>query len=166
MNRDCARFIEQLADTLGNPSPAEPSPELVEHLAACRDCRRVYDDARAGLAALRELPEPAELTIHIGDDRVVVPLPRSTRRSAPRFAALARYAAVILLAFSAGFLARSWAPTTGPAGDDRSVTRLVDTRPADSPSDSLRTALMQAHRRNPGTSDLAKLLMAVAPARR
>ncbi|MCO6435544.1 MAG: hypothetical protein J5J06_00475 [Phycisphaerae bacterium] len=166
MNRDCEYFVERMADALGSGTPATPDPELAMHLQTCADCRKTWDEALHGLRLLRELPEPVGLEIRAEEDRVFIFRSSSAAAPGTRYGSILRYAAAILLAFLAGFAARSWLPGSLSEAGNRSAPQLVrDDQPRAAPV-SVETALVRAHQRNPGSSDLAKLLIAVSPSRR
>ena len=159
---NCERFVELLADALGNELPSTTQTDFDTHLASCAKCRREYQSMQDTVSTLRQLPPAPQVAIERLNDTLVLGRPMDLRRSiTQRLSGLLRYAAVILLAFSAGFASRSGsaiAPTDRPGAGDGS--RWM--QPAEGDADgTVRMALVTAHRQRPGSTKLTKLLVAL-----
>ncbi len=114
------------------------------------------------MSTLRQLQPAPEVAIERLNDSLVLGRPLDLRRSiTQRLSGLLRYAAIILLAFFAGFAFRSGsgvAPMDRPGGGDGPGW----TQPAQGDADgTVRMALVSAHRQRPGSTKLAKLLVAL-----
>lgn len=159
---NCERFMDVLADALGNELPPTMQAEYDTHMASCAACRRESESMHETLSTLRHLPPAPEVSIRRLDGSLVLGRSTDLRRSArPRWDAMFRYAAIILLAFLAGFAIRRGpevspgvphvkegsSPPPPPARVDEYVT--------------FRTALAGAHHKNPSSQRLTKLLMAL-----
>jgi len=146
MNRDCESYEPMMADALGGELSESDRPAFEAHLDACERCRRDYHSAAGLLGELRaHLETPAESNAPITEAR------GGTRSFKP--AVLLRYAAAIVLAFSAGYL---WnRPATG------APTHTQATGTSGGGAISVRERLVLAHRANPDASDFAKSLRAV-----
>lgn len=167
-----------LADALGGELSSTGRVAFEEHIAQCGACRREYETASRTLDELRSLPAPRQMSLRgIGTTLVPdVPLrlqtaDSETRRASafsvvPRrsFGRVLRYAASLLIAFTAGYAlhagftlsgnARSRAiPQTGVAGD--SIAR----------AQTLEAAFTRVHLQQPARSALAKAMIAMVPRR-
>ncbi len=113
--------------------------------------------------AMRALPEPTELAVHRVGDRLVIGTEPARPRGVPRWFgdSLLRYAASVLIAFTAGYIAHAGLiGTQRPAGIIRTTGDLVEKTGRDQRK-SLRVALLSAHVRNPGGSQLANCMTAL-----
>lgn len=153
---NCERAKDMLADALGNELTATDRTAFDEHLAGCDACRLEFASLTKTLGALRRLETvPPQASLPIGAI--------AAGATSPRFrllASLARYAAVVALAFVAGFLARGGVKSDGDIdGPRRPGASIVG--PRDDGDLTTRSALAFAHRRNPHANQLAKLMMAL-----
>jgi anti-sigma factor RsiW len=61
---DCGRFQEQITDYLDGALEARARAECAAHRLRCRECREIYNDVRATVAALSKLDQmPAPTTL-------------------------------------------------------------------------------------------------------
>ena len=159
---NCERFMDQLADALGNELPPTVQTEFDTHVASCASCRREYQSMQDTMSTLRQLPPAPEVSIRRLDGSLVFGRSTDLRRLARfRLGGMFRYAAVILLAFSAGFATRGGpdvAPGVPHVRDERSAPVQPPRVDGD---DTIRTALAGAHRQNPSSTRLTKLLVAL-----
>lgn len=172
---NCREFESLLADKLGNELSNDDRTEFESHVAACAACRAEFEAHRATLERLRRsVPGPTRATMKQEGGRVLITTHNDSgnrEKAGLRFpGTLLRYAAVILFSFAAGYLARSIDvdPTSNPEHD----TVLVEsrdqsnaTRPTGEKggmeSDSIRQAVLVAHRNNPTRSNAGKFIAAM-----
>lgn len=173
MNRE--QYEALLADALGDELTPGDRVVFERCLDEHPDWRREYESARGTLDTLVRVTAPPRVIVRREGYRLIfesaeVPAPTSTPTTA---GAWHRYAAAILLAFTAGYAAHATlllkdavrptheivhAPVPNPTGaapqrpEARTPTRGT----------SFRTALIDAHRRNPARSDLANCLIAMS----
>lgn len=184
----CEDFEMLMADALGGELSPTDRPLFEAHLAECEDCRLEYESASKTVSTMRELPGPARVDIRREGDRLVIDkVPAGVLRS-PWWSSggVLRYAASILIAFTAGYALHAGLLLTGDTphiqvadengqyGIQESGT--IDTEiqnavaadaskpPTASPT-NLQRALVNTHARNPHRSDLAKCLIAMANAK-
>jgi len=153
---NCERAKDLLADALGHELTGEDRAAFEEHLGSCDACRLEYASLTETLGVLRRLETvPPQASLPFGAPTAGLTSPRIRL-----FAGLARYAAVVALAFVAGFLSR---------GGVKSDTDIDRHRGPDAPivgphknADlTTREALASAYRRNPHGNQLATLMMAL-----
>ena len=159
---NCERFMGHIAEALGDELSSTMQTEFDTHVASCTKCRGEYQSMRDTLSTLRQLPPAPEVSIRRLDDSLVLGRSTDLRRSAgPHLGAMLRYAAIILLAFSVGFATR------GGSGAGPGVPHVEEgvSAPAQPPrvdgDGTFRTALAGAHRQNPSSTRLTKLLVAL-----
>ena len=159
---NCERFMDHLADALGNELPPTMQTEFDTHVASCARCHREYQSMQDTMATLRQLPPAPEVSIRRLDDSLVFGRSTDLRRFARlRLGVMFRYAAIILLAFLVGFATR------GGSGGGPGVPHVKEeiSVPGQPPGvdgdDTFRTALAGAHRQNPSSTRLTKLLVAL-----
>jgi len=172
---NCREFESILADELGGELSQRDRSAFASHLAECAACRAEHEAHRATLERLREsVPGPIRATMNQEDGRVVITTGQDAsnhKASGIRIpTALMRYAAVILLSFAAGYLARAWDDPKTSNVDHETVLAESDDR-LDSPSptmdgdnqkgESIREAVLVAHRRNPSRSNASKFIAAM-----
>jgi anti-sigma factor RsiW len=151
-------FELTLAEYLaGEMSPVETGAfEAI--LAGDRARRQMVDELRDAAGAVRTAVPAAELA----EQRtrgLSLAAERSRATGAPRWrllAALARYAAVILLAFSLGFMARGW------RSDGRATPPTVVENRAAPYEVQFAKRYAQASQANPGASSFERTLLAIA----
>ncbi len=162
MNCNDIEFL--LADALGDELSDADRAKFEAHLVQCEKCRREYESLRTILAEARSLPAPHQVSVQRVGDTLILAGPSAVRSPSRRIwsAAMLRTAAGILIAFAAGY----WAHSTLIRGEGRPLTggewRAPNNEPASKP---LQLALVEAHARNPRSSDLAKGMIAVFDAR-
>jgi anti-sigma factor RsiW len=86
-------LLKLVLETLDEPAAGQAA----EHLAACEPCRAIFDRFKAEAALLGSFDPPLEIS--------APPLPRAKIVSLKSFL---RVAAILIIGFSAGFLAREW----------------------------------------------------------
>ncbi len=106
---NCEQAEQLMADALGGELSENDRGPFKAHLVGCQRCRADDESSRAALAAMRSLPSPPQLGLRREGDRLVLsPRVPGAGASARRWASTAaRYAAVILLAFMLGYVARA-----------------------------------------------------------
>ena len=158
---NCEDFQMLLADTLGGELSDAQRPAFEAHIAECSQCRREYESMRETVCSLLSLPEPQPVRVRRVGGRLI--LSESSRGTMTSFSfGLLRYAAGLLLAFTAGYALRT-ALTPRDAGLREGVVQVAD---AGSKRNTLQGAIAGAHLRNPARSDLAKCLSAMYDTRR
>ena len=188
----CEDFQMLLADALGGELSDADRPAFEAHTAQCPRCRAEYESMSGAVRSLQALPEPQPVSVRrIGDNLILgvhpdtlgvhpdTPLPlrgrgqgegvpgrtlsESSRGTATWFShRLLRYAASVLIAFTAGYALRS---TLAPR-DDASGRPVALVANDGAKRGSLEGAIAGAHLRNPTRSDLAKCLIAMYDVRR
>ncbi len=178
---NCEDFEMLMADALGDElSPADRATFEV-HLATCTRCRDDYETSNNAVEAMRSLPGPQNVCVERKGDRLVIrethtrgvpPDPRRESERAgrralhrslalpARFGSVLRYAASILIAFTAGYAFHAGLMLTDAGGRSGSISLHVGASTA-----SLRGSLASVHARKPSRSSLAKCLVAIAPGR-
>ncbi len=159
---NCERFLDRLAEALGDELSPTMQTEFDTHVASCARCHREYQSMQDTMSTLRQLPPAPEVSIRRLDDSLVFGLSTDLRRLARfRPSAMLRYAAVILLAFLAGFATRR-GPEIAPGGPHvKEEISVPGQPPGVDGDDTFRTALACAHRQNPSSTRLTKLLVAL-----
>jgi anti-sigma factor RsiW len=150
-----------MADALGGELTGQDLARFESHLSECQACRTEYQSMSATVAAMRTIPGPESKTA-----RPLPLLKTSGRRDRPlwmRSLAVLRYAAIIAIAFVAGYAARgvSQAPPPPGGAPDRIVTTLGNY--GSSGARSFEAALSGVYRNRPSGSDLAKCMNALFP---
>jgi anti-sigma factor RsiW len=143
-----------LADYLGDELSPEDRRRFEEYLDTDREFAAEVASLRCALDEMRSLKVPGEEAFAMS--------PRAAgRRSWP--VPVLRYAAVILLAFAAGFLARGWSGgEVGPSVSPPGVTDFGQGRP----SPGWRMRFANAYVENANKSGLARSLVSLAQATR
>ena len=161
---NCQDFENLLPDALGGELSESEQAAFEGHLAACATCRSEHKSLTGAVGRMRSLPEPAALSVRrVGDGLLLTPS-TSASISALRWTrssrGFLRYAAVILLAFVAGYSTSSVNSVTP------NVTHSpVAVSPGGNPANNLQTAVAMQFSRNPARSDLAKGLLAMYDSR-
>ncbi len=157
----CDDFQMLLADALGGELSDADRPAFQTHLAQCARCRAEYESMSGAVRSLQALPEPRSVSVRRVGDRLI--LSESPPRTLAWFShGLLRYAAGLLIAFTAGYALRAEL-TPHDATSATGIVQVADVGPK---RDSLQVAIAGAHLRNPGRSDLAKCLTAMYDVRR
>ncbi len=191
---NCVDFEPLMADALGDELSPGDRRVFEAHLGECTRCRQEYATARRAVGMMRQLPGPMRVSARREGDRLVIEdkpaagrvwdrpsslsfdrlKSRSHRlRSAARASGgLFRYAAIVLIAFTAGYALHAGAVSRQLSAISHqssafttrysTVGNRQSTFDNDGSYHTLRGALVSAHIRNPGRSDLAKCLIAVA----
>lgn len=160
---NCQDFENRLPDALGGELAESDQARFDAHLSDCEKCRDEYDSLKNAVGRMQSLPEPGAVAIRrIGDGLFLTPsngIPARAPRWTQRSRTLLRYAAVILLAFIAGYSTSSF----------NTVTPRVTPPPfvavGGNPAGNLQTAVAMQFSRNPTRSDLAKGLLAMYESR-
>ena len=157
----CEDFEYLLSDALAGELAESDQAAFDAHLAACTACKNEHDSLAAAVGRMRLLPAAPRMSIRrVGDGLLLTPY---AARSAPRWewmrhsGDLLRYAAVILVAFTAGYGVNRFS-TTGPV--DQGASGVLRAPPA-APHRNLQSAVALQFSRNPARSDLAKGLLAM-----
>lgn len=159
---NCEDFQMLLADSLGGELPDAQRPGFEAHVAECSQCRREYESMRETVCSLLSLPEPQPVRVRRVGGRLI--LGESSRGAMTSFSyGLLRYAAGLVIAFTAGYALRTALTPRGTLPSSGGVMQVAD---AGSKRDTLQVAIAGAHLRNPARSDLAKCLSAMYDTRR
>jgi len=182
----CEDFDMLMADALGGELSSNDRPAFDAHLAECERCRADFESSRRTLEDLRTLPGSRRVAARREGDRLVIEDATSIGRGAPgeigaithptsakagpapmrrtiaRFlASPMRYAAGLLIAFTAGYALHAGLTLADASRSTGTVAHVLQ----DSGT-SFEGSLVRAYARNPGRSDLAKCLIAMSSARR
>ena len=175
---NCEQFETLLADALGDELSPADCGALEEHAVQCAVCRGEYESTRRALSEFRSLPAAQRVLLgDIGSELIPSADFRfgktsfagrrrtSLRGSAGRsFAGILRYAASLLIAFTAGYAVH--VGVTLSNGPRTRVVPPVEVAVDGSPrSQSLQTAFARVHLQQPTRSALAKAMIAMVPRR-
>lgn len=166
---NCNEFELLLADALGDELSGAERPAFEHHLSQCENCRREYDATMGTVRTLKSLTGPQRITIEREDDRLVIreatsssPIASTSVKSFRPFRhSVMRYAASVLIAFTAGYGLHAGMMLTG-SGDQSLMTDPIH-KPTIVHSDNhdFQSALLNVHMKNPARSDLAKGMIAM-----
>jgi hypothetical protein len=186
---NCNEFEQRLADAWGDELADSDRARFEAHARDCPSCRELYEDGRRALGVMRSLDGPPRVVVRREANRLVLEWPggvagtnAAIEASEPQgdtsrpslklpwfLRGAIRHAAVLLIAFTAGYLfhaglilfdARREAATSRPP-DHVADTGTGHKAPR---SATLHTALANAYTRSPGSSELATVLIALARA--
>ncbi len=160
---NCEGFETLLADAIGEELADTDRAAFEGHLAMCERCREEYRTAIATVRTLRTLPGATRVSSAIdGDVGAALPFASGAvkTRSVRPWARVMRYAASVLLAFTAGYGAHG----LGAADRSPSSTVVVDSVGAAAERPTFGAALAVSYLRDRGRSDLARGLIAMFPA--
>lgn len=158
---NCEDFQLLLADALGGELSDTQRPAFETHIAQCSPCRREYESMRETVCSLLSLPVAQQVSVRRVGGRLI--LSESSRGTMTAFSyGLLRYAAGLMIAFTAGYALRAILTPREVASHD-GVVQVVS---AGSKRGTLQGAIAGAHLRNPARSDLAKCLSAMYDTRR
>jgi anti-sigma factor RsiW len=173
---NCEEFEILMADALGDELSPSDRPAFEAHLAACARCREEYESATETVVTMRSLPGPRRVAVKREGNRLVIEDARNAglvgagpRRSITGSWRVFRYAASVLIAFAGGYALHAGLMA---ADASRRAVQMTAAGPGDpvapalTKSDSLQSAIVSAHVRNPARTDLAKCLVALAHTRR
>lgn len=152
-----------MADALGGELSEADRLVFEDHIAACARCRDEYESARAAVAMMKTLPGPTHVTVRREGDRLVIG--SGSRRSMPWGGGLLRYAAGLLIAFSAGYGLNAGLLLYDAVRGSVTVSPRDPAEDGPGSEGSLEGALIRAHARRPLRSGLAKCLIAMSSAR-
>ena len=154
---NCDDFQMLLANALGGELSDTDRPIFDAHLQQCSRCRLEYETMSGTVRSLQSLPDPQPVSVRrVGGRLILSESSRGTMAALSR--GLLRYAAGLLIAFTAGYALRA-----GLTPNDNSVIQVAD---AGTKRNTLQVAIAGAHLRNPARSDLAKCLSAMYDIRR
>lgn len=172
---NCEEFENLLADALGDELLPEDRSVFDEHLVSCQRCRLEYESSREAVAAMRTLPGPQRVSVRQEGNRLVIQddertggSPRGLRRGgglppAARWTSgVFRYAASVLIAFMAGYIAHATLVVQSGAPRKDGIVEVPESKTEIGRQESLQGALVSAYTRNTARSDLAKALIAMA----
>lgn len=159
---NCETCEQLFADALGGELSVEQRSAFDAHLAECPACRTAYAGDSAALCAMRSLPMPDSQTARAGHSAVIDELrvsrasrSRGTVRGRSFGSRPARLAASLLIAFTAGYVAR-W--MTAPRGA-LPVSPVAVSVPADEVrAGSVQEALARSFEARRSGSDFARCL--------
>jgi len=159
---NCKEFEMMLADALGSELSEEDRPTFEQHLSQCENCRREYETAQQTIAMMQSLTAPKQITVQRDSDRLVIqesPAAFSFRRRSSMISLL-RYAASVLIAFTAGYGLHAGLMIT----DAGSTTiKNIDHHSSGThlSHKDFQSALVGIHAQHPARSDLAKCMIAM-----
>jgi anti-sigma factor RsiW len=165
----CEDFEMLMADALGDELAEANRGEFEEHLGECARCRAEYEAGRATVRRMQAVDGPAVMakpTVPVGSGGLRLAAasgggPRASR-SFIQLAPLLRYAAVIAVAFIAGYGVRDASIGASPG---REALRVLDSQAAAGGASgdqrSFESALTSVYRRRPAGSDLGKVMSAL-----
>jgi len=157
----CKDIEMLMADALGGELTSQDQAKFAEHVAHCAACRVQYEAGRLTIERMRSLPAAPEAEARpLMKTRAAVSQGRQSRWILTP--ALLRYAAVILLGFTAGYVSKA------KYGEHQSTPRVAvvpdhqadpgRATPTVQAGGSFESALTNAYRRRPAGSDLAKAM--------
>ena len=157
---NCDKFEMLLADAIGEELADTDRTTFEGHLAMCEKCREEYRTAIATVRTLRTLPSTTRVSSAIDRD---VALPFASGAVKTRYVRpwvrVMRYAASVLLAFTAGYGAHG----LGGADFSSPSTVVFQTGVGAAERPTFGKALAGNFRRDRGRSDLARGLIAMFP---
>jgi len=173
---NCEPVDSMMADALGDELSPDDRTVFEAHLAGCDKCRHEYETRLQTIQALRGLPGPQRVTIQRRGNRLVIEgLPESQPGvMRVRYRGVLRYAAGLLIAFTAGYATHlgmmmgedGSASSSISHGADHQGSEKMIFASAQMEPDTLQSSLVNVHIRRPGRSDLAKGLIAMLAVRR
>ena len=158
---NCEDFQMLLADALGGELSDAQRPGFEAHITQCSECRHEYESMSGTVSSLQLLPEPQPVSVRRVGGRLILSESRHWAMSEYSYGLL-RYAASVLIAFTAGYALRA-ALAPRDAATHEGMVQVAD---AESKRGTLQGAIAGAHLRNPARSDLAKCLSAMYDTRR
>ena len=161
---NCEQYESLLADVLGGEASSADRTLLEAHCATCEPCRRDYASSVEALSAMRSLQSPTAILPFDSSSAAASRGIGQTRPTLPFWMGIARYAAGIVIAFSAGYLfhaTRSMSPVGISKRPGVTVMHSMHETEIDAPARRFEAALASAHMKNPSQSDLAKCMIAV-----
>lgn len=171
---NCEEFERLMVDALGGELREADRPTFEAHLSRCDRCRRDYDSSQSAVETMQSLPGPELVTVRREGARLVIeerasrlPAVDSSQRGwfwRRAGSGVLRYAAGLLIAFTAGYALHTAQTMFDPAQDlgrgrETMLTSYLGL-------DNLQGALVRAHVGRPSRSGLAKALIATASRRR
>lgn len=161
---NCDDFEMLMADALGDELAEGDRAAFESHLATCETCRREYESLTRTVDAARTLAGPRRVCVQRDGQRLVIQPAesdahtpsRGSVRAAVRNGGLLRFAASILVAFTAGYAVHAGLMMAGDARPEQQITQIENVAPP-----SVRGSLALAHARNPSRSGLAKCLATI-----
>lgn len=164
------QFELLMADALGGELSSEDRATFETALAAHADWKQEYETAQRALGCLAELGAPKRVVARREGDALIIE-PRTAKTVAPQpVRGTWRYAAAILIAFTAGYALHATMVLQEGVRPQQSVVKNVvpsgapgvRATPTSANSGTFEAALFKTHARKPSRSTLAKCLIAVA----
>ena len=151
----CEDFERLLPDALGGELTEADLHLLDAHVSQCAACRTEYDSLQATIGRLGELSAPRSARMRREGDRVILLDDTGRKRSLSKRLAFGafRYAASVLIAFTAGYALHAWLMMADVAKTASPLERQGGR--------TFQVAVASAHLRNPTGSDLAKCMSAI-----
>lgn len=173
---NCEPVDSMMADALGDELSPDDRTLFEAHLAGCDKCRHEYETRLETIKALHSLSGPRRVTIQRRGNRLVIQgLPESQpEMMRVRYRGVLRYAAGLLIAFTAGYATHlgvmmgedgSVRSSISPGADHQGSLEMI-VASAEKERDTLHSSLVNVHTRRPGRSGLAKGLIAMVAVRR
>ncbi len=170
---NCNEFELLLADALGDELSDADRPAFEQHLSQCENCRREYDAAMGTVHTLQSLTGPQLVSIERENDRLIIREASSTLSEDSTTASaspsmkpfrfgLMRYAASVLIAFTAGYGLHAGMMVTGSGNPTQTADPISHNAAiVNTASSDFQSALISVHTKNPARSDLAKGMIAM-----
>ena len=163
---DCKDFEALLADAVGGELADADRPMFENHLASCAQCRRQYESLIGTVNVMQTLPTPMDVTVTRRGAQLIITEARTptSNRRAWFSRGLLRYAASVLLAFIAGYALHAGVGSTPGGPQPETQARIHEVSSSPKTRGTVRTALVDAYRRNPQASTLAHCMAALSRA--
>ena len=165
---NCENFEMLMADALGDELGEDDRAPFEAHRAACETCRREYESLKRTVDAMRTLAGPRKVRVQRDGERLVIQpidsdalsVSHGSKPVALQSSGLLRFAASILIAFTAGYAIHAGLMMADDARQEPLVNQVENVAPT-----SVRGSLISAHARNPSRSGLAKCLATITRGR-
>lgn len=158
---NCEAFRDQLADFVGGELDPDRHAAAAEHLEQCDACRELARGLQGAAAALEaNVVSPETAAKRTADLTIRMPESESAVRPTPGYARVTRilrYAAVVMLAFGAGYVLRGWqaAPVFPPPAENLEIV-------GESINPALAKRIERVSRQYPEASTLTQGLICLA----
>lgn len=161
----CREIEDLLADALGGELTQAGRAEFDAHIATCSACQEEFRRSQEALEIMRSLPGPMDAQVReFGRAWTIDPAQVSAAMvhgKGGRWRGLLRYAASILIAFTAGYGMHSGFMLWDSGDTQQTPAVAPHAAPGPTVSDTLESALRAARRRGSGQPRLAMCVSAL-----